>query len=804
MDSTIDLKLSGQLSFRETVHLLQERTGYNFAYGRAGESKCRISLPDKEVPLNTLLDVVFNPCHIQWSLIGTHIVLTPINMPHEGYKIFGRILDRTNHMPLEYATIYIPGTSIGTQTDTAGRFTLTGISHPKLQLNIQLIGYHSRQRYYNILKHTNKPLTIELEPHIIPLSTAILRYDRLADQTTISQMTLERQELDHQFNISDDPLKTVAQLPSVASNGDLLSSDKLYIRGGEPEENLLLLDNVRFLWPYYIGGASVFNPEVMEKVEVLSGQFKAKYGQAMSGIINLTTRNGSTDHFKSTLGLSVFHSSFLVEGPFKHQKSSYLIAFRKTNRFPFTEIITAPPKTNDFTIKLFFKLGKNHRISYTNIGVVDRFDLNRIRIGQDSFHFPISSNNSITGQSLQWQATFFGKLYNKLSVHTSEQKIRFSIRDSTYPRLIHLNNGHLSLRNDLSAYLDAKNKIETGFDFNLDGLNGKTKGIYDATDIDIRDSSLLYFQRDVNTEKLYLAGYVHYEHTFNRQLHSAIGLRTDISNNKYILTYSPRISLAYQYNDKVKITGFTGLFRQDPDLSNGDSLGRLLPNQVWQFNLGAQYKRSTHTYLWTELYYKHYQHLVILNPDFEYDNSGKAEVAGLELFAQFERKQTTFRLSYSLSKARRKRSLQTQTHLFFFDQTHRLNAYFRYTRAHKKITLLPRHTVLNFRIYSGTPYTSVLGYEMVDSRLLPVYSPINSYKNPWYHTLNTRFVWSRSFGKKERFQMDFMIEFWNLFNALNISERKYTPQPNNPSQVQEILQYHEGRIPNIGLKIRWK
>ena len=100
------------------------------------------------------------------------------------------------------------------------------------------------------------------------------------------------------------------------------------------------LDNVRFLWPYYLGGASVFNPDVLKDVEVMSGEFQSKYGNAMSGIINLTTRNGSTKKFKTNVGFSGFHNSFLFEGPFKKHKSSYLVAFRKTNKLSNTQIVT--------------------------------------------------------------------------------------------------------------------------------------------------------------------------------------------------------------------------------------------------------------------------------------------------------------------------------------------------------------------------------------------------------------------------------------------------------------------------------
>jgi len=797
----VDLRLTGTVSFHEMVDLLHERTGYKFAYGRAGDQGCPIILPNTIAPLEELLDRLFAPCHIQWTRIGKHIVLTPVLRKEDGWTLSGYVRDRDKNTPLEFASVYIPGSPFGTQTDSSGYFSISGIDRRQVTLHVQLIGYHPVTQRIRLPRKQGDQLVFRLKSHIIPLNAAISQYDRLADQMTISHITLNQNDLQGHLNISDDPLKDVSQLPAVAGTGDLLASDQLYIRGGEPEENLLLLDNVRFLWPYYIGGASVFNPDVIEKVEVMAGQFKTKYGQAMSGIINLTTRNGSTDHFKASLGLSAFHSSFTLEGPFKKKRSSYLIAYRKTNRFPFTEIKTTPPQTNDFTFKFFFRIGKNHRISYSNISVVDRFDLTHIRLGTDSFPIPVVSNNKINGQSLQWQSTYLGSIYNKLSVHTSGQKINYNYVDSVYPTLIKLDNGHLSLRNDMSIYIDDHNKYETGFEINIDDLRGETKGMYQATDIDIRDSSKLYMERKINAGKLYLAGYSHFEHQFNKHFSSSLGLRTDISNNKYIITFSPRWAASYVYNPKVRFTGFAGLFRQDPDLSYGDSLRGFLPGQVWQFNLGAQYHKDRTTNFWTEVYYKHYQHLVVLNEHFSFDNSGKGEVIGLELFGQYTRGLSVFRLSYSLSKAWRKRFLQRALYRFHFDQRHRLNIYLNYRRPGKGYSILPRTYVLNYRWSSGTPYTSVLGYEMVGQKLLPEFSGINAHINPFYQLMNAKLVWN--FLPFKKLKVDFFIEFWNLFNAKNISERSYKPDPSDPTHALEILRYHEGILPNVGLKVWW-
>ena len=801
LNQPIDLPKNGATSLVDALQLIEHGSGYTFAYGNALSSPCTVDLPQSAVPFHELLDILCTPCRLEWTIVGEHIILTKRATFHYNYTLQGRVSDKLTGQPIEYATVYIPNTPHGTQTDSLGYYRLTNIHIQKIKAQSTLLGYRPVNKDIQLGSDSMIVLNWQLSPIEIPLNTAIFHYDRITDQTSISQISLSKSDIRANLNISDDPLKAIIQLPSVASKGDLLSSNELYIRGGEPNENLILMDNVRFLWPYYLGGTSVSNPDAIEKVEVLSGAYQTNYGNALSGIINLTTRNGSRTKYKGAVGLSPFHASWTVEGPFKKNKSSFLLAYRNTNRLLFANRSVNLPQSNDFTVKLFFQLSKNHRLSYTNLTVTDKLDLSKIYFGLDSLRIPLSTNNLIGGQSLQWQAVFFGSVYNKLSLHLSDQKIITSLDQPRFPSTINLNNSRLSLRNDMAIYMNEQAQLKLGYEISLVNLFGNTQSIYHATDIQIPDSTLLYFQRDVEVAKGEMAGYFNYSYLFGSQWKHTWGLRANLSKSKHLLTFSPRWNTTFAFNDQLNFNASVGLFRQDPDLSNGSQLGLLKQNKVIQSNIGAQYQWNASTYFWMEAYHKYYYDLIVLNPDFIYDNSGNSRVRGVEFFVQHQRQNLLFRGSYSLSKATRKRHLQTQSYPFYYDQRHRLNIYLNYNKVARSYRILPTHYVLNYRVFSGTPYTNVSGYEPDSLIPYPIFEEINQARNPIYHNMNLKLTWEYFIGKRKKTKLHIFLEYWNLLNTKNILGRRYAPNPNLPGEVITQLQYYEPRIPNIGIKL---
>ncbi|MDQ3846355.1 MAG: Plug domain-containing protein, partial [Bacteroidota bacterium] len=126
-----------------------------------------------------------------------------------------------------------------------------------------------------------------------------------------------------------DPLKTITLLPGVKSGGE--ASAGIYVRGGGPDQNLVMLDGIPVYNPnHLLGFFSIFNGEAVKNVEVIKGGIPAEYGGRLSSVIAIDTREGNKDSIKGSGGIGLISSRISLEGPLVKGKSSFIISARRT------------------------------------------------------------------------------------------------------------------------------------------------------------------------------------------------------------------------------------------------------------------------------------------------------------------------------------------------------------------------------------------------------------------------------------------------------------------------------------------
>lgn len=236
------------------------------------------------------------------------------------FHISGIISDSKSGERLIGANIIEVGTTNGTATDNNGYFSL--IIRKDL-VQVSFIGY---------------------EPCFLHVSSDTLFFTALnagqflnevvirgGSSKRFNMLTLSQQEMLSITALGGKPdvLKAMQMLPGIQSQQE--GSSLLSVRGGSPGENLYLIDNVPLIYVNHLGGfASVFNPDMINNIEIYKGGFPAKYGGKISSVVAITQREGDRSKLKGSLGIGVTDVSFDIEGPLLKDKASFIITGRKT------------------------------------------------------------------------------------------------------------------------------------------------------------------------------------------------------------------------------------------------------------------------------------------------------------------------------------------------------------------------------------------------------------------------------------------------------------------------------------------
>lgn len=238
----------------------------------------------------------------------------------------GFVSDADNGERIIGANVYRQDRSKGTSTDQKGYFNLT--ADLPATICVSCIGYHDTCFIVNDM--TNVPLQVRLRPHVATLGTAEVKAERL-ERKTFNTLTLNAKNIEQIPTIGSRPdiIKAAQQLPGI--EGATEASSLMLVRGGNPGENLYLLDNVPLIYVNHLGGfMSVFNAEMINTMDIYKGGFPARFGGKLSSIVDLTTKNGDPTRLKGTLSAGLTDLAFAAEGPGGLKNSSFIVTGRKT------------------------------------------------------------------------------------------------------------------------------------------------------------------------------------------------------------------------------------------------------------------------------------------------------------------------------------------------------------------------------------------------------------------------------------------------------------------------------------------
>jgi hypothetical protein len=698
------------------------------------------------------------------------------------YTISGYISDAKSGERLIGATVIDKRSGQGAVTNTYGFFSLT-LPKDSVTLLASYIGFQAKgvQFYLNANVEINLPL--ESSTLLKEVEVVAQRYERIESRAQMSRIDVPIQQIKNVPALlgETDVLKVLQLLPGVSGGGEGQSG--IYVRGGGPDQNLILLDGVPvYNASHLFGFFSVFNADAIKDVTLTKGGFPARYGGRLSSVIEINMKEGNENEFHGEGSIGIVASKLTLEGPIKKGKSSFLISARRT----YIDLLARPLiKAGfrsegsegvagyyfyDLNAKVNYRLSNKDRLYLSFYTGKDKFYLNLTEKDQSSnSKYEFSLNTGLGWGNLTTAARWNHVINPKLFANTTVTYSRYNFNTSTgaTDREIFTDGtpnteytyevAYISGIDDIAAKLDfdyAPNPahlIKFGANaifHNFDPGEFNTRIKDSDTNSDQRSK---YGQTAVDAPEL--AAYIEDDWKISDRLRTNYGLHLSsfIAVGKAYFSAQPRFNIRYLLNHDWALKGAFSTMRQYIHLLTNETIGlptdlwlpttkTIKPQDAWQVALGAAKTLGKDYEFSIEAYYKKMKNVIAFREGaslFQFTDwqtrvtQGDGTAYGAEFFIQKKTGRFSGWLGYTLSWAYRQFDDLNQGRKFFYKYDRRHD--FEVVGSYK---ISPRVRVSATWVYS-TGNVTTLG----NSRYL---NPTAYSKNPSYYFNQTTNITERN------------------------------------------------------------
>jgi hypothetical protein len=400
------------------------------------------------------------------------LLVSVCTLAQERITVSGFVKEQGSQEQLPGVNVVIAGTPFGTVTNTYGFYSLTIPSSDSATIVFSFVGYAKTEQKISLAKNLTVDVLLSTVNQLDEVVVSARRQeDYVSKSAQMSQIEVPIQQIKKipAFFGEKDVLKVLQLMPGVQKGTE--GQTGLYVRGGGPDQNLIILDDaVVYNANHLFGFFSIFNSDALKSVELTKGGFPARYGGRLSSVLEMNMKEGSKDKLHGEGGIGLISSRLTLEGPISKGKSSFLVSGRRT----YIDILAAPliasqQKGQDSQVKpgyYFYDL--NAKVNY-DLSAKDKIYLSGY-FGRDKFYANEKSSSSDTRAGLDWgnaTATLrWNHLLNqKLFVNTSFIFSNFNFGVSSYSREKSSEN---SLSDEFSLRYDSRIRdlgVKSDFDF---------------------------------------------------------------------------------------------------------------------------------------------------------------------------------------------------------------------------------------------------------------------------------------------------------------------------------------------------
>ena len=297
-------------------------------------------------------------------------------------QLRGFVTDEADGQPLPSANVAIrpladPDVLLGAATDLDGFYAVVGLDPGRYAIRVSLLGYQAYEDTL-LLEAGTRQLDVELGAGEETLGAATVQGDRASGSATVTAGVQRIRPADIRNvpapDVTGDLVNYLVSLPGIVTSGD--RGGQLFIRGGEPSQNLVLLDGMPVFQPFHVlGFYSAFPTDLLSSADVYAGGYDARFGGQLSSVLDVTSRNGNLREVSATGSIAPFVSSLSLEAPLIPDKLSVLASGRKSVVDQIADQYISAPLPFDFADafgKIYFVPSKNSRFSLTGLYTTDR------------------------------------------------------------------------------------------------------------------------------------------------------------------------------------------------------------------------------------------------------------------------------------------------------------------------------------------------------------------------------------------------------------------------------------------------
>jgi len=720
----------------------------------------------------------------------------------KNYTISGYVKEKGSGELLIGVNIYIKGTQTGTVSNNYGFYSLS-IPSQELNLVYSYVGFMTQNKHFTLRSDT--VININLSSSV-ELSEVEIRgqRERISDKASMSVVSIPIQQMKEIPALlgERDVFKVLQLMPGIRSGSE--ASAGLYVRGGGPDQNLVLLDDATVYNAMHLFGFfSVFNGDAIKSVELTKGGFPAENGGRLSSVVDIRLKDGNKEKWGGEGSIGILSSRLLLEGPIVKGKSSFIISGRRT----YLDVLARPfmSKQNgggdgyyfyDLNAKANYEISDRDKVYLSGYFGRDKFYSNYKEANHSSKSGLFWEN--MTG-TLRWNHLFNNKLFSNTSVIFSNYNFAIQMEEIEGSDKFELkyNSGirDYTLKEDLHWMPRVNHYVKMGFQLTYHQFKPSAV-VLKATSID-NESNIK------TLSSLETAVYIQDEWKINALTKVNIGLRFSNFNHKskHYFGFEPRVLISRMLTESFSIKASYTIMNQYIHLLTQSGIG--LPTDLWvpatdrigpqksqqvAIGIAKDFDKKAFS-ISVEAYYKTMNHIIAYkegsnfmmiddpfsNKEFHYEDNvttGKGYSTGIEFLLQRKFGRLSGWIGYTLSYTRHQFEELNYGKEFFprHDRRHDVSVVAIY-KISKRFTLSSTWIYgtgdaltlgnSNYLAYSHIPKGSSNGGQ----NIVIDYGDKNSFRMEAYHRLDIGIQYHKKLGWGGESIIDFSV--YNVYNHKN-------------------------------------
>ena len=738
------------------------------------------------------------------------------------HTISGFVYDSATSERVIGANLYVTELKTGTSTNNYGFYAFNVAKSDSITIMVSFVGYKTEVVRIYIDKNIRREIS---------LSQGI----QLKEVTITSVSTSLSKPI---ISILELPMKQIAYLPKLAGETDIMrvfqlmpgvqmgkeGTSGIYVRGGSPDQNLILLDDIPRYYVNHIGGfISVFNPNAINSATLYKGGFPARYGGRLSSILDIRMKEGNMKEIKGNFSIGILSSKLTLEFPIKKDKTSAIISLRRSifdlvTRGYFLLLDPESKQSAGYTIydlnaKINHKISDKDHLYFSFYSGHDRLFSNQRDFDSYDNKFKFNSKRYTqwgnTVFAIRWNHIYNNRLFGNITIGYTRFYYNIIANANKYVTETHekvgvVNTGFNSTvsdgitKADFDYYPSNKHHVKFGGTLIYHKYN-PSSNFSKLIDNNVTLNDTTFNSPTIKAVEMSL--YAEDEFTVSDALSMNTGIRFTgfVVDGKKYYSPEPRFTANYAISSNSSLKASYAYMTQPIHLLSNSGVG--LPADLWvpatvnikpesshQIVLGFLHRlpEKLGLDLTVEAFYKHMADLIDFKEGLSFfsgkgdwqnkvESGGKGEVFGVEVLIEKKEGKITGWLAYSLSRNTRQFANINSgiRYPYVYDHTHDISLVVnQYVNDHITLSAIWVYSTgnaitmpTNKNLVSAMTFYDV-GHYIIGSYYSEshIYPGKNNYRMPAYHRLDLSCSFTRHNGKRTKV---WSIDIYNAYCRLN-------------------------------------